>query len=130
MSAVRSESPTPTTKTVPAIALTSRRNLSSFARWSCILYLQGSINDPVIVQTDWSEARCVSILDAELGVGWMSCNGHVRASAGYMFSGWMNVAKQSEFIASVQRNDYHGPDKISGNGLVFDGLVAHLEFRR
>ncbi len=42
----------------------------------------------------------------------------------------MNVVKPSEFISSVQANKYHGPDKIGGNGLVFDGLVAHLELRR
>jgi hypothetical protein len=93
-------------------------------------YLNGSPQDPVIAETNWAEARCVSILDCELGVGWQSCNGHVRAAAGYMFSGWFNVVKPSEFISSVQANQYHGSEKISGNGLEFDGLVAHIEFRR
>jgi hypothetical protein len=90
-------------------------------------YLQSSISDPVIAQTDWKEARFVSILDCELGIGWRSCNGHVRASAGYLISSWQNVVKTSEFISSVQANKYHGPDKINGNGLAFDGFVAHVE---
>ena len=71
----------------------------------------------------------VSILDCEVGLGWASEGGHVRISAGYMVSGWLNVVKTPEFIASVQANQYHGPDKIDGNALVFDGLVSRLEFR-
>ena len=53
----------------------------------------------------------------------------MRASAGYMVSGWLNVVKTPEFISAVQANKYHGPDKIDGNGLVFDGLVASIELR-
>jgi hypothetical protein len=93
-------------------------------------YFQGSTQDPEIVSTSWKEARCVTILDCELGVGWMSSNGHIRASGGYMFNSWLNVVKSSEFISAVQANAYHGPNKIDGNGLDFDGLVARLEIRR
>jgi hypothetical protein len=93
-------------------------------------YLQSSTTIPAIAQTDWKDARLVSILDCEVGLGWTGCNGHVRASAGYMVSGWLNVVKTSEFISSVQANKYHGPDKVDGNGLDFDGLVARLELRR
>ena len=92
-------------------------------------YLQSSADNPAIAETDWREARLVSILDCEVGVGWTSCDGHVRASAGYMVSGWLNVVKTPEFIAAVQANQYHGPDKIDGNALVFDGLVTRLEVR-
>ncbi len=92
-------------------------------------YLQGASTDPVIAETTWNEARFVSILDCELGVGWTSCNDHVRLSAGYMFSGWLNVVKTSEFISAVQANNYHGPNQVDGNGLVFDGLVTRAEFR-
>ena len=93
-------------------------------------YFQGSTYDPTIVETTWKEARCVTMLDCELGIGWASANGRMRASAGYMFSSWLNVVKSSEFISAVQANSYHGPDKIDGNGLVFDGLVARFELRR
>jgi hypothetical protein len=46
-----------------------------------------------------------------------------------MINGWLNVVKTPEFIAAVQANQYHGPDKIDGNALVFDGLVTRLEYR-
>jgi hypothetical protein len=92
-------------------------------------YLQSSVNDPVIAQTDWKEARFISILECEVGLGWTSPSGHVRASAGYMVNGWLNVVKTSEYITAVQANQYHGPDQIDGNALVFDGLVSRLEFR-
>jgi hypothetical protein len=81
----------------------------------------------VIAETNWKEARFVSILDCEIGIGWSGCCGHVKASAGYTMMGWLNVVKTGEFISAVQANKYHGPDKINGNGLEFDGFVAHLE---
>jgi hypothetical protein len=90
-------------------------------------YLQSDTNGLTVAQTDWKEARLVSILECELGLGWTSCNGHVRASAGYMVSGWLNVVKTPEFISSVQNNQFHGSEKIDGNGLVFDGFVTRLE---
>ena len=90
-------------------------------------YLQSSVNDPVIAETTWKDARFVSILDCEVGVGWTGCNGHVKASAGYMMSGWLNAVKSAEFISAVQANQYHGPDKVDGSALVFDGFVGRLE---
>jgi hypothetical protein len=92
-------------------------------------YLQQSTTGGEIVSTDWKEARLVSILECELGLGWQSPGGRVRVSAGYAVNGWLNVVKTAEFISAVQANKYHGPDKIDGNGLVFDGLVAHAELR-
>ena len=91
-------------------------------------YLQSNANNPLVAETNWKEARLVSILECELGMGWASQHGHVRISAGYMVSGWFNVVKTPEFIAAVQADQYHGPDKIDGNALVFDGLVTRLEF--
>lgn len=93
-------------------------------------YLQASSIQPVPeAETNWKEARMVSILECEVGLGWVSPGGHFRASAGYMVSGWLNVVKTSEFISAVQANQFHGPDKINGNDLVFDGLVTRAEVR-
>jgi hypothetical protein len=91
-------------------------------------YLQTDTNLPVVTQTDWKEARFVSILECEVGLRWTSCNNRWRASAGYTINEWANIVKTGEFISSVQANKYHGPDKISGNGLVFDGFVARVEY--
>ena len=90
-------------------------------------YLQTSTNDPIVAETSWKEARFVSILDCEVGVGWTGCNNHVKASAGYMLSAWTNVAKTADFITAVQANQYHGPNTVDSNGLVFDGFVTRLE---
>jgi hypothetical protein len=92
-------------------------------------YVQARAAEPLpTAQTDWTEARLVSILECEIGVGWAGCNGHVRASAGYMISGWLNTVKTSEFIESVRANQFHGKDRVDGNALVFDGLVSRVEF--
>ena len=82
-----------------------------------------------IAETDWKEARLVSILECEVGLGWTGCNDHVRVSGGYMVNGWMNVVKTPEFISAVQNNQFHGSEKIDGNALVFDGFVTRLELR-
>ena len=52
-----------------------------------------------------------------MGVGWTGCNGHVKASVGYMMSGWLNAVKSAEYIAAVQANQYHGPNKVNGGAI-------------
>jgi hypothetical protein len=92
-------------------------------------YLQSSANNATEASTSWKEARLVEILECEVGIGWASTSGRVRASVGYVIDGWLNVVKTPEFISAVQASQYHGPDKIDGNALVFDGAVTRLEFR-
>jgi hypothetical protein len=90
-------------------------------------YLQSTILDPTIAETTWKEARFVTMLDAEVGVGWASRGDRLRCSVGYMVSGWLNVVKPEDFIAGVQANQYRGPNKIGDTSLVFDGFVARAE---
>jgi hypothetical protein len=90
-------------------------------------YLQSSINDPVIAETTWKEARFITMLDGEVGTGWASQGGRFRVSLGYMITSWLNVVKPSDFIASVQANQYTGPNKMGQTALTFDGLVARAE---
>ncbi|MGA2616933.1 MAG: Lpg1974 family pore-forming outer membrane protein [Thermoguttaceae bacterium] len=87
------------------------------------------LGGPIVAQTTLSEARLVSIVDLELGVGWASPGGRLRASLGYVVSSWMNVAKPADVIAGVQANQYRELDKLNESGLIFDGLVARTEFR-
>jgi len=88
-------------------------------------YLQGTGTDPVIVNTRWSAGRVVSILDIELGLGWVSSNGCLRFTAGYMFSGWFNTVNTDEWIQAVQNNNFVG----LSDSLAFDGLVGRVEAR-
>ena len=88
-------------------------------------YLQQADLDPIVVQTNWEAGRIVPILDVELGISWTSCSNHWHFRAGYVFSGWYNVAKTEDFISSVQQNDFRGLEET----LTFDGLLAQAELR-
>jgi len=78
-----------------------------------------------VVNTGWTEDRVVTILDAELGLGWQSVGGGLRLTAGYTFSGWFNVINTDDFIRAVRRND-----SVSvSDTLTFDGLVFRAELR-
>jgi len=88
-------------------------------------YTQDNLIGTRIVDTGWRAGRLVTILDLEVGVGWISPCEHWRLSAGYMVSGWFNVVKTDEWIKSVQRNNFVG----LGDTLTFDGLTARAELR-
>lgn len=88
-------------------------------------YFQGSSTDPQIVDTNWKAGRIVSILELELGVGWSSCSGCFRVTGGYAVNAWKNVVKTSDFISSVQQNDFND---LNGT-MTLDGLVARVEMR-
>ncbi|MCR4410895.1 MAG: Lpg1974 family pore-forming outer membrane protein [Thermoguttaceae bacterium] len=92
-------------------------------------YFQGSTQDPLIVDTSWKAGRLVSMLDLEVGAGWMSCNGRWKLTAGYMVSGWLNVVKLNDYIRGVQANNYSALDDMTDNALTFDGFVARAEVR-
>lgn len=94
-------------------------------------YLQGSTSDPTVVDTYWKAGRVVTILDIELGVGWVSSSGCFRVTGGYVFSSWLNVVKTNDLIGAVQTNNFDGLAGGSsfGTGLTFDGLTARAEFR-
>ncbi|MFW6124752.1 MAG: Lpg1974 family pore-forming outer membrane protein [Pirellulales bacterium] len=88
-------------------------------------YRQGDNFAGTVVDTGWEEDRVVSILDLELGVGWVSSGGRVRLSGGYSFSGWYDVIPTDELIEAVRTNDSTSVDDT----LTFDGLVARAEVR-
>jgi len=90
-------------------------------------YLQGSTAAPVEATTDWREARFVSILEAEVSVGWQSPEGHFRASVGYLLTDWCNAVKPSDYINSIQTNSYRGANTPANTSLVFDGFTVHAE---
>jgi hypothetical protein len=90
-------------------------------------YQQGDANTPLVATTDWREARFLTILEAEIGIGWQSSDGRFRTSIGYLVNDWVDTVKPSDYISSVQRNHYVGSDKIGDTSLIFDGLTAHVE---
>jgi hypothetical protein len=91
-------------------------------------FLQGnSFDAPVEAATTWREARFVTILEAEVAIGWQSPNGRFRTSVGYLLTDWCNAVKPSDFINAVQNNSYHGANQMGNTSLVFDGFTAHAE---
>jgi len=69
--------------------------------------------------------RMVTILHTELGIGWQSCNGTVRVTSGYEFSGWFNSLTIASYIPGVQNRRF---DDLYET-IAFDGLVSRIEIR-
>ena len=88
-------------------------------------YYQASATDAQVVYTNWKGSRIISLWDLELGGGWVSRGGHIRLTAGYVFSLWDNVVKTDEWINAVQRNNYLG----LGDQMTLDGVVVRVEGR-
>lgn len=82
-------------------------------------------NMSTVVFTSREDGRIVPILDLEVGLGWQTSSGHIRLTAGYMFSAWLNIVSNSEFIEAVQTAQY---DDLS-DSLFFDGLVTRVELK-
>ncbi len=88
-------------------------------------YFQANAFDPEVVDTRWEAGRIVTMLDLELGLGWMSPCGRYRFTTGYMVNGWFNTVKTDEWINAVHHNDFAG----LGDTLTFDGWTARAEIR-
>ncbi len=87
-------------------------------------YRHDSITQPVGA-SNCNFGRIVPILDLELGVGWTLLDGHLRFSAGYMFSAWYNAVGIDDFIQGVNASNYNDV----GGMITFDGLVGRAEYR-
>jgi hypothetical protein len=81
-----------------------------------------------VANTGWKEDRIISILDLELGIGWVSPCGRFRFTGGYMISAWLNVLGTGDFIQAVQNNTSSRSTDLT-NAMTFDGLVTRVEYR-
>ena len=81
-----------------------------------------------VVNTGWREDRIISILDLELGVGWISSCGRFRVTGGYMINAWLNTLGTEDFIRAVQNNTSSRSTDLT-NAMTFDGLVTRIEYR-
>lgn len=69
--------------------------------------------------------RIVTILEYELGVGWVSPCERVNVGVGYYFAGWQNALPTNSYIQAVQAANFVD---ISDT-ITFSGLVGHAEVR-
>lgn len=88
-------------------------------------YLQQASFDPVVVNTGWTAGRLVTMVDLEVGIGWVNCCDTFRVSAGYLISTWYNTVQTDEWINGVQNNNFIDMSSMTS----FDGLMARAEFR-
>jgi hypothetical protein len=78
-----------------------------------------------LVATDLEDYRVVSILQTELGFGWVSHCGRLRATAGYQFAGWFNTITTGSYIDGVQTRQFNDISET----ITFDGVVSRIEWR-
>jgi len=78
-----------------------------------------------VIRNEFEDYRLVSILDAEVGVGWESAGGRLRVTGGYMISGWFDPLTTSSYIEGVQAGSFGDLSET----LTFDGLVSRVEFQ-
>ncbi|RIK74612.1 MAG: hypothetical protein DCC68_22705 [Planctomycetota bacterium] len=90
-------------------------------------YRQYDVISDATVFNSWNAGRVVTMLDLEAGLAWTSAGGSVRATAGYMFSGWYNTAKTNDWINAVRTGNYL--DMTDSESLTFDGFATRLEYR-
>jgi hypothetical protein len=78
-----------------------------------------------IIGNNLTDFRVMSILQAELGTGWQSCDGRVRLTVGYQFAGWFNALTVPSYILGVQNREFHNLNET----ITFDGLVTRVMFQ-
>jgi len=77
------------------------------------------------VDTGWTAGRIVPTFDLEVGTGYYTPCGTLRATVGYAYSVWTNIVKTEDWIHGVQSNDF----RDMGDSITFDGVVLRLEGR-
>jgi len=84
-----------------------------------------TLGPPPETIANWSDDRCVPILDYEVGVKWTSCNGHWAAGTGYYTAFWFNTVATQDFVKALQNSDFNHVDRT----IAFTGFTSHIEYR-
>ena len=78
-----------------------------------------------VIGNDLADYRIVTVLEAELGIGWESRGGRWRFLAGYTVAAWLNTLTTASYIEGVQAGSFSGLEET----LTFDGLTTRIEWR-
>lgn len=74
--------------------------------------------------TSYEDSRFITQLELELGVGWQSCCGKYRITAGYYMAGWFNAVTVPALVRGVQRRQLEDLDDTIGfNGLTVRAMI-------
>ncbi|MEM7477008.1 MAG: Lpg1974 family pore-forming outer membrane protein [Planctomycetota bacterium] len=78
-----------------------------------------------IIANSYRDFRITPVVDTELGVGWLSKEGHLKLTTGYSFSTWFNSVNNRDYIQSVRTgNQLELHESVS-----FTGLTSRIEIR-
>jgi hypothetical protein len=80
---------------------------------------------PTTVNSHWNGGRLLTILDAEIGVGWSSKSQRMRFRTGYLINGWFNTIGPGSYVGAVQSGNFDHMVKAFS----LDGLTASAEYR-
>jgi hypothetical protein len=78
-----------------------------------------------VIANTYDDFRVTPMLELELGMGWSSKCGRVRANVGYMTSAWYNSVSSRAYIDAVRQGRYVDVDET----ITFSGLVVGGEYR-
>ena len=78
-----------------------------------------------VIRNSLVDYRVVTMLEAELGMGWESKEGRLRLMAGYTFSAWLNTLTTASYIEGVRAGSFGSLDET----MTFDGLTTRIEWR-
>lgn len=93
-------------------------------------YRQANVFSGTQVATGIEDERIVSLLELELGIGWQSKCGRVRATAGYYVGTWLNTFTMPDLIEAVQAENIDDVAvDVVDDTLTFDGLTTRIELR-
>lgn len=82
-------------------------------------YSQVNALNQVEAFSDIEDDRIVTILEYELGVGWVSAQERIEFRVGYYFAAWQNAMPTNSYIQAVQASNFVDvSDTITFNGLV------------
>ena len=84
-----------------------------------------TLGPPPETIANWSDDRCVPILDYEVGVKWTSCNGHWVVGSGYYTAFWFNTVATQDFVTALQTSNFNHVDRT----IAFTGFTSHIEYR-
>ncbi|MEL6898995.1 MAG: Lpg1974 family pore-forming outer membrane protein, partial [Planctomycetota bacterium] len=78
-----------------------------------------------VIRNDYEDFHATPVIEAELGIAWAACGGHLRLHSGLMMSGWYDAVSTRSYVSGVRS----GQLTNVGETMTFSGLVAGATWR-
>lgn len=83
----------------------------------------------LVGDTSVTANRLVPVLEMEIGAGWQTSCGRLRASAGYYVGSWHNTMTITSLHGGIGNKNFTTNGNNFRDSMVFDGVVLKFEFR-